>query len=89
TLNMQIEGVKKNLTFVPLATASGVIRVLTPVFAVNIPPNPLRWRLFWIPLFTTMTYVILTRLKVLVGLGLQKHATWCVNRRRKRHLHAD
>ena len=33
TLNMQTEGVKKNLTFVPLAPASVVIRVLTPVFA--------------------------------------------------------
>ncbi|XP_057731015.1 protein POLLEN DEFECTIVE IN GUIDANCE 1-like isoform X2 [Arachis stenosperma] len=66
-----------------------VIRVLTPVFAVNIPPNPLRWRLFWILLFTAMTYVMLTSLKVLVGLGLQKHATWYVNRRRKHHLHAD
>ncbi|XP_020962361.1 protein POLLEN DEFECTIVE IN GUIDANCE 1 [Arachis ipaensis] len=89
TLNMQTEGVKKNLTFVPLAPASVVIRVLTPVFAVNIPPNPLRWRLFWILLFTAMTYVMLTSLKVLVGLGLQKHATWYVNRRRKHHLHAD
>ncbi|KAL1363835.1 hypothetical protein AAHE18_03G175600 [Arachis hypogaea] len=89
TLNMQTEGVKKNLTFVPLAPASVVIRVLTPVFAVNIPPNPLPWRLFWILLFTAITYVMLTSLKVLVGLGLQKHATWYVNRRRKHHLHAD
>ncbi|XP_057727513.1 protein POLLEN DEFECTIVE IN GUIDANCE 1-like [Arachis stenosperma] len=89
TLNMQTEGVKKNLTFVPLAPASVVIRVLTPVFAVNIPPNPLPLRLFWILLFTAITYVMLTSLKVLVGLGLQKHATWYVNRRRKHHLHAD
>ncbi|QHN98456.1 protein POLLEN DEFECTIVE IN GUIDANCE 1 isoform X1 [Arachis ipaensis] len=89
TLNMQTEGVKKNLTFVPLAPASVVIRVLTPVFSVNIPPNPLPWRLFWILLFTAITYVMLTSLKVLVGLGLQKHATWYVNRRRKHHLHAD
>ncbi|MED6108295.1 Protein POLLEN DEFTIVE IN GUIDANCE 1 [Stylosanthes scabra] len=89
TLNMQTEGGKKNLTFVPLAPASVVIRVLTPVFAVNIPPNPLPLRLFWILLFTAVTYVMLTSLKVLVGLGLQKHATWYVNRRRKDHLHAD
>ncbi|MED6125729.1 hypothetical protein PIB30_071424 [Stylosanthes scabra] len=89
TLNMQTEVGKKNLTFVPLAPASVVIRVLTPVFAVNIPPNPLPLRLFWILLFTAVTYVMLTSLKVLVGLGLQKHATWYVNQRRKDHLHAD
>ncbi|XLR09256.1 hypothetical protein S83_037194, partial [Arachis hypogaea] len=33
--------------------------------------------------------VMLTSIKVFVGLGLQKHATWYVNRRRKHHLHAD
>ncbi|KAK7350657.1 hypothetical protein VNO77_09513 [Canavalia gladiata] len=91
TLNMQTEGAKKNLTFVPLAPACVVIRVLTPVYAANLPHNPLPWRLFWILLFSAMTYVMLTSLKVLIGMGLQKHATWYVNRcrRRKHHLHAD
>ncbi|KAI4336236.1 hypothetical protein L6164_014785 [Bauhinia variegata] len=91
TLNMHTEGTKKNLTFVPLAPACVVIRVLTPVYAANLPYNPLPWRLFWIMLFTAMTYVMLTSLKVLIGMGLQKHATWYVNRcrRRKQHLHAD
>ncbi|TKY73563.1 POLLEN DEFECTIVE IN GUIDANCE 1 [Spatholobus suberectus] len=91
TLNMQTECVKKNLTFVPLAPACVVIRVLTPVYAANLPHNPLPWRLFWILLFSAMTYVMLTSLKVLIGMGLQKHATWYVNRcrRRKHHLHAD
>ncbi|XLS80043.1 hypothetical protein HN51_064268 [Arachis hypogaea] len=45
-----------------------VIRVLTPVFAVNIPPNPLRWRLFWILLFTAMTYVMQLCLQALRSL---------------------
>ncbi|KAL2346962.1 hypothetical protein Fmac_000962 [Flemingia macrophylla] len=91
TLNMQTEGVKKNLTFVPLAPACVVIRVLTPVYAANLPPSPLPWRLFWMLLFSAMTYVMLTSLKVLIGMGLQKHASWYVNRcrRRNHHLHAD
>ncbi|CAK8566705.1 unnamed protein product [Lathyrus sativus] len=91
TLNLQTEGVKKNLTFVPLAPACVVIRVLTPVYAANLPQNPLPWKIFWILLFSTMTYVMLTSLKVLMGMGLQKHATWYINRcrRRKHHLHAD
>ncbi|AES71403.2 pollen defective IN guidance-like protein [Medicago truncatula] len=91
TLNLQTEGVKKNLTFVPLAPACVVIRVLTPVYGANLPQNPLPWRIFWIMLFLAMTYVMLTSLKVLMGMGLQKHATWYINRcrRRKHHLHAD
>ncbi|KAK7281967.1 hypothetical protein RIF29_10385 [Crotalaria pallida] len=91
TLNMQTEGSKKNLTFVPLAPACVVIRVLTPVYAANLPSNPLPWRLFWILLFSAMTYVMLTSLKVLIGMCLQKHASWYVNRcrRRKHHLHVD
>ncbi|XP_027904554.1 protein POLLEN DEFECTIVE IN GUIDANCE 1 [Vigna unguiculata] len=91
TLNMQTEGAKKNLTFVPLAPACVVIRVLTPVYSANLPNNPLPWRLFWILLFSAMTYVMLTSLKVLIGMGLQQHATWYVNRcrRRKHHFHED
>ncbi|GAU29906.1 hypothetical protein TSUD_148130 [Trifolium subterraneum] len=46
TLNLQTEGVKKNLTFVPLAPACVVIRVLTPVYGANLPQNPLPWRIF-------------------------------------------
>ncbi|XP_061368890.1 protein POLLEN DEFECTIVE IN GUIDANCE 1 [Gastrolobium bilobum] len=91
TLNMQTEGSKKNLTFVPLAPACVVIRVLTPVYSANLPPNPLPWRLFWILLFSATIYVMLTSLKVLIGMGLQKHASWYIKRcrRRKHHLHAD
>ncbi|KAG4401028.1 hypothetical protein GLYMA_07G191900v4 [Glycine max] len=91
TLHMQTEGAKKKLTFVPLAPACVVIRVLAPVYAANLPYNPLRWRLFWILLFSAITYIMLTSLKVLIGMVLQKHARWYVNRcqRRKQHLHAD
>nr|KJB78996.1 hypothetical protein B456_013G030000 [Gossypium raimondii] len=91
TLNMQTEDSKKNLTFVPLAPACVVIRVLTPVYAAHLPYSPLPWRLFWIIFLISVTYVMLTSLKVMIGMGLQKHATWYVNRCRKRkhHLHFD
>ncbi|MBA0751379.1 hypothetical protein Gogos_000309 [Gossypium gossypioides] len=91
TLNMQTEDSKKNLTFVPLAPACVVIRVLTPVYAAHLPYSPLPWRLFWIVFLISVTYVMLTSLKVMIGMGLQKHATWYVNRCRKRkhHLHFD
>ncbi|KAK7400500.1 hypothetical protein VNO78_11708 [Psophocarpus tetragonolobus] len=91
TLHMQTEDAKKKLTFVPLAPACVVIRILAPVYAANLPYNPLPWRLFWILLFSAMTYIMLTSLKVLIGMLLQKHARWYVNRcqRRKHHLHVD
>nr|POF27074.1 protein pollen defective in guidance 1 [Quercus suber] len=75
TLNTQTESAKKNLTFVPLAPACVVIRVLTPVYAAHLPYDPLPWRLFWILFLCAMTYVMLTSLKVMIGMGLQKHAT--------------
>ncbi|XP_008220931.1 PREDICTED: protein POLLEN DEFECTIVE IN GUIDANCE 1 [Prunus mume] len=91
TLNIQTEASKKNLTFIPLAPACVVIRVLTPVYAARLPYSPLPWKLFWILVLFAMTYVMLTSLKVLIGMGLQKHASWYVNRcrRRKHHLHYD
>ncbi|KAL5553296.1 hypothetical protein UlMin_040697, partial [Ulmus minor] len=91
TLNIQTEDSKNNLTFIPLAPACVVIRVLTPVYAALLPCNPLPLRLFWILLLICMTYVMLASLKVMVSMGLQKHATWYINRCRKRkhHLHAD
>ncbi|XP_021293118.1 protein POLLEN DEFECTIVE IN GUIDANCE 1 isoform X1 [Herrania umbratica] len=91
TLNIQTQDGKKNLTFVPLAPACVVIRVLTPVYAAHLPYSPLPWRFFWTLLLISMTYVMLTSLKVMIGMGLQKHASWYVNRCRKRkhHLHFD
>ncbi|XVF85566.1 hypothetical protein PTKIN_Ptkin17bG0127500 [Pterospermum kingtungense] len=75
TLNIQDEDSKKNLTFVPLAPACVVIRVLTPVYAAQLRYSPLPWRFFWILLLISMTYLMLTSLKVMIGMGLRKHAT--------------
>ncbi|XP_008447821.1 protein POLLEN DEFECTIVE IN GUIDANCE 1 isoform X2 [Cucumis melo] len=90
-LNMQDEDAKKNLTFIPVAPACVVIRVLTPVYAALLPFNPLPWRFVSVPLLLGVTYVMLVSLKILVGISLQKYATWYIDRCRKRkhHLHAD
>ncbi|MCL7052153.1 hypothetical protein MKW94_004411 [Papaver nudicaule] len=91
TLNIQPEDGRNKLTFIPLAPACVVIRVLAPVYAAHLPYGPLLWRLFWILLLLTMTYVMLVSLKVMIGMGLQQYATWYINRCRKRkhHLHSD
>ncbi|XP_073287730.1 protein POLLEN DEFECTIVE IN GUIDANCE 1-like isoform X1 [Primulina huaijiensis] len=89
TLNIQTENAKKNLTFVPLAPACVVIRVLQPVYAAHLPYNPLPWRIFWIFLLFSMTLVMLVSLKLMIGMGLQKHAKWYVKRCQKRKLHSD
>ncbi|XP_060960271.1 protein POLLEN DEFECTIVE IN GUIDANCE 1 isoform X2 [Cannabis sativa] len=90
-LHMDLEDSKNILTFIPLAPACVVIRVLTPVYAACLPCHPFPWKLFWIVLLFSVNFVMLTSLKVLIGMGLQKHATWYVNRCRKRkhHLHCD
>lgn len=89
TLNIQTDNVKNNLTFVPLAPACVVIRVLRPVFAARLPYNPLPWRLFWIFLLSAMTFVMLASLKVMISIGLKKHARWYINRCQRRKLHSD
>ncbi|KAK4351353.1 hypothetical protein RND71_030666 [Anisodus tanguticus] len=89
TLNIQTDNVKNNLTFVPLAPACVVIRVLRPVFAAHLPYNPLPWRLFWIFLLSAMTFVMLASLKVMISIGLKKHARWYINRCQTRKLHSD
>ncbi|KAL8535864.1 hypothetical protein ACS0TY_011489 [Phlomoides rotata] len=89
TLNMQPENSNKNLTFVPLAPACVVIRVLRPVYAAHLPSNPLPWRLFWILVLFAMTFVMLSSLKMLVGMGLRRHAMWYVRRCERRKLHCD
>ncbi|CAK9326051.1 unnamed protein product [Citrullus colocynthis] len=90
-LNMQGEDAKKNLTFIPVAPACVVIRVLTPVYAALLPYNPLPWRFLSVPLLFGVTYVMLISLKILVGISLQKYATWYIDRCRKKkhHLHTD
>ncbi|XP_038897744.1 protein POLLEN DEFECTIVE IN GUIDANCE 1 isoform X2 [Benincasa hispida] len=90
-LNMQSEDAKKNLTFIPVAPACVVIRVLTPVYAALLPFNPLRWRFLSVSLLFGVTYVMLISLKILVGITLQKYATWYIDRcqKKKHHLHSD
>ncbi|KAH9607266.1 hypothetical protein KSS87_019589 [Heliosperma pusillum] len=89
TLNIQTDVSKRTLTFVPLAPACVVIRVLTPVYAARLPCNPIHWRFFWIFCLIALTYVMLVTLKVMVGMGLQKHAAWYVKRCQNRKLHSD
>ncbi|XP_042501772.1 protein POLLEN DEFECTIVE IN GUIDANCE 1 [Macadamia integrifolia] len=89
TLNIGSEDGKKNLTFVPLAPACVVIRVLTPVYAAHLPYGPFPWRLLWIFLLSAITYVMLASLKVMIGMGLRKHAIWYVKRCEKRKHHLD
>ncbi|GAB2226700.1 hypothetical protein Droror1_Dr00022519 [Drosera rotundifolia] len=89
TLNVQTNGEKKNLSFVPLAPACVVIRVLTPVYAAHLPCSPLHLRWFWTSLLAVLTFSMLASLKVMIGLGLQKHAAWYIKRCRGRKLHSD
>lgn len=89
TLNIQPDNPKKTLTFVPLAPASVVIRVLSPVYAAHIPCGPMVWRVVWIFLLSVMTFVMLTSLKLIIGMGLRKHATWYIKRCQGRKLHSD
>ncbi|KAF5763511.1 putative Tapt1 family protein [Helianthus annuus] len=89
TLNIEAENPKKNLTFVPLAPASVVIRVLSPVYAAHLPSGPALWRLLWILILAVTSFVMLTTLKVMIGMGLRKHATWYIKRCQRRKLHSD
>lgn len=89
TLRIQTENGKKGLVFVPLAPACVVIRVLQPVYSAHLPCGPLPWRLFWIFLLSAMTYVMLSSLKLLIGMSLKKHARWYIKRCQKRKLHSD
>ncbi|KAL3644742.1 hypothetical protein CASFOL_009922 [Castilleja foliolosa] len=89
-LNMKTENDEKSLlTFVPLAPACVVIRVLRPVYAAHLPYNPLAWRIFWIIVLLGMTFVMLASLKVMIGMGLRKHARWYVKRCETRKFHSD
>ncbi|CAG7904047.1 unnamed protein product [Brassica rapa] len=54
TLNIRPEDRKTNLTFVPIAPACVVIRVLTPVYAAHLPCSPLPWRVMWMAAFIPM-----------------------------------
>lgn len=89
TLNEKPDEHRKDLTFIPLAPACVVIRVLTPVYAIVLPYGPLPWRLFWIILWSSLTYIILAICKMLVGLSLRHLATWYINQRLESKQHAD
>ncbi|XP_071702562.1 protein POLLEN DEFECTIVE IN GUIDANCE 1-like [Rutidosis leptorrhynchoides] len=89
TLNVQPENPTKKLTFVPLAPACVVIRVVSPVYAAHLPCGPILWRLLWILMLSVMSFVMLTTLKVMIGMGLHKHATWYIKRCQRRKLHSD
>ncbi|KAJ4961807.1 hypothetical protein NE237_021717 [Protea cynaroides] len=80
TLNIGSEDGKKNLTFVPLAPACVVIRVLTPVYAAHLPYFPFPWRLFWILLLSAVSYIMLASLKVdsKYGIGEVQAHPWIV-----------
>uniref|UniRef100_A0A161ZHW4 Protein POLLEN DEFECTIVE IN GUIDANCE 1 n=1 Tax=Daucus carota subsp. sativus TaxID=79200 RepID=A0A161ZHW4_DAUCS len=88
-LKLEEENEKKKLTFVPLAPACVIIRVLSPVYAAHLPQGPFVWKLFCIFFLSAITFLMLTTLKVMVGMGLQKHATWYLERSQKRKLHCD
>ncbi|CAN6466748.1 unnamed protein product [Victoria cruziana] len=91
TLNVEPEEGRKHLTFIPLAPACVVIRVLTPIYTARLPYFPLWWRFFWMCALTSLTYIMLVILKIMVGMGLRLHAAWYVKRRviKKQHLHFD
>ncbi|KAG1330579.1 putative protein POLLEN DEFECTIVE IN GUIDANCE 1 [Cocos nucifera] len=89
TLNEKPDERRKDLTFIPLAPASVVIRVLTPVYAILLPYGPLPWRLFWIIFWSSLTYIMLAICKMLVGLSLRRLATWYINQRLESKQHVD
>ncbi|WVZ60281.1 hypothetical protein U9M48_010327 [Paspalum notatum var. saurae] len=88
-LNDKSDDRQKDLTFIPLAPACVVIRVLAPVYATLLPAGPFIWRIFWILLWSVLTYFMLAIFKILVGLILRCLANWYVNLRLKRKQHVD
>ncbi|KAG2253348.1 hypothetical protein Bca52824_083484 [Brassica carinata] len=68
TLKIRREDRKTNITVVPIAPACVVIRVLTPVYVAHLPYSPLPWKVLWMVLLSVITYIMLTSLKVLIGM---------------------
>ncbi|KAM0953122.1 putative Tapt1 family protein [Dioscorea sansibarensis] len=89
TLNENPEDHRKILTFIPIAPACVVIRVMAPIYATLLPSGPLLWRLFWIFSWSGLTYIMLAIWKVLVSLSLRSLATWYLNQRMERKQHKD
>ncbi|KAG1334845.1 protein POLLEN DEFECTIVE IN GUIDANCE 1 [Cocos nucifera] len=88
-LNEKPDERRKDLTFIPLAPACVVIRVLTPVYATVLPYGPLPWRLIWIIFWSSLTYIMLAICKMLVGLSLRHLATWYIYQRLESKQHVD
>ncbi|KAJ4762649.1 Protein POLLEN DEFECTIVE IN GUIDANCE 1 [Rhynchospora pubera] len=88
-LNDKPDERQKDLTFIPLAPACVVIRVLTPVYATLLPYGPFYWRFFWIIVWSSLTYIMLAIFKTLVILLLRFLATWYVNLRLRTKQHVD
>ncbi|XP_068650005.1 protein POLLEN DEFECTIVE IN GUIDANCE 1-like isoform X2 [Aristolochia californica] len=78
TLNMESDNGRKNLTFVPIAPACVVIRVLSPIYAEYLPLGQLPRRLVWILFLSAITYIVLLTLKIVVGLSLHLYASWSI-----------
>ncbi|XP_020595774.1 protein POLLEN DEFECTIVE IN GUIDANCE 1 isoform X2 [Phalaenopsis equestris] len=89
TLNEKAEDRPKVLPFIPIAPACVVIRVLTPIYATLLPYGPFLWRLFWIIIWSTLTYVMLAISKITIGLALRRLANSYLNLRRERKQHVD
>ncbi|MCO5602063.1 hypothetical protein L7F22_056190 [Adiantum nelumboides] len=73
TLSSQSRELHKTMSFVPFAPACVVIRVVIPLYAAYLPGTFL-WRVVVILFFGILTSVLLVALKILVALGLLKHA---------------
>lgn len=89
TLNEKPDDRGQDLTFIPLAPACVVIRVVTPIYSNLLPFGPLPWRLLWILIWSSLTYIMLTVCKILVGLTLRRLATWYLAQRQEKKQHID
>ncbi|PKA52857.1 Protein pollen defective in guidance 1 [Apostasia shenzhenica] len=89
TLKEKPEERQKDLSFIPLAPACVIIRVLTPIYAILLPHGPFLWRLLWILVWSSLTYVMLVISKIIVSLSLRRLATWYLNLRQERKQHVD
>ena len=72
-----------------LSVVMQVIRVLTPIYSNLLPFGPLPWRLFWIIIWSSLTYIMLTICKMLVGVSLRQLATRYLAQRQEEKQHID
>lgn len=59
------------------------------MYATLLPSGPFHWRVFWIIVWSSLTYITLAVFKTLVILLLRFLATWYVNLRLKTKQHVD